>query len=343
MPTLHGYPLTYPSDAAQRGELRELLMNWRDVARPDQLHSLRLGRRVDGLSPLAWNLDIGSLPGTCAIPLCEHFEWPAQRGRPSVFDTDLEGVHIKIVKPLQTSKPGDVRLSQVYLAMLDHPDASRVVLKIYQGSATKDLDSLYGQSELDWDAVLGRFHSEEWAYLKMVHLQGTVIPHIGGFFEVLLPHGEPAVALLMEYIEGMETSGSTGLPILARDQSNPERAQLLKPMMKALMAGQHAILNCGVLWFDIAARNIKWLQTTPAEWTSLRAILIDFDSASPLYFAWDKFLVLGSVLATLNGDYGFSGEAINAAVKDVLASDQKLATVFRVTSERELELILMEP
>ncbi|KZV87828.1 hypothetical protein EXIGLDRAFT_193633 [Exidia glandulosa HHB12029] len=143
----------------------------------------------------------------------------------------------------------------------------------------------------------------------------------------------------MEYIDGMETSESTGLPIL--DQANPERAQLLKPMMKALMAGQHAILNCGVVWFDIAARNIKWLQTTPPEWTSLRAILIDFDSASPLYSEWTRLLVLGSVLSILNSDYGFSGEAINDAVKDVLASDQKLATAFRVTSEHELDLILV--
>lgn len=195
MPSIQ-YPFHIPVADDARQALLDALQQWRTDAKPDELCTVRLGERCD-LSSIGGGFverePFESFPGSCtASPLCEHFTWPALRGRPAEFDAELSGVDIQIVRPIQISTSRNY--AQVYLGTLG---GATVALKIYQNSLNKDLDKLSIDDRVEeWEPCLLSFYTEEWAYSQALELQGLVVPHICGFFQARSVYSRMPAALM---------------------------------------------------------------------------------------------------------------------------------------------------
>ncbi|KZV97269.1 hypothetical protein EXIGLDRAFT_731264 [Exidia glandulosa HHB12029] len=327
---LHGYPLDLPSTWKARKQLLSLLEEWSNTASPATLHSLRLERRVDGLREPPVGIDANA-PWTekeCTPPLCSHFHWPGHRPRPIAFDMPLEGAIVTIQGVLQNSTAAEKMTSQVYSATL--PSSTPVAIKVYQGSMNKGLDELeYDDEDSTWENILLEYRIEDWAYSRMKCLQGLVLPHVCGFFQVSLPSGEPAIALVMELIH------NTFDAEYVKQGSNEVQEEVLGQMMLGLIAAQHAMLNCDVKWQDLAPRNVLWpllSSSTTRENAITVPVLIDLGSARPLGSDEDKFYMLGRIPNVLRRDYTFAANKINTTFRELITR-RRLAPIFNMTRD----------
>lgn len=177
------HPVTIPEDDDKQSRLQllDLLGQWRQVAQPNILSTLRLGAQYNGQDdcPFAGHLVAKS---TCP-PLCSHIEWPCPRPQHVVPGAVHTGLELAIVRPIVTGR----RNAQVYLATFT-PDAdATVTVKIYQASlmpAVDPEDLHVNEPKEEWERALQPYRTECWAYERMRDLQGVVVPYIHGFFRV---------------------------------------------------------------------------------------------------------------------------------------------------------------
>ncbi|KZV92035.1 hypothetical protein EXIGLDRAFT_769325 [Exidia glandulosa HHB12029] len=117
-------------------------------------------------------------------------------------------------------------------------------------------------SRWDWESqwkTMASGHDEEWAYRKMLSLQGGIIPRAYGFFQVMLPHGESSVAFIMEKIDSVPYPTITKR-LLEHYNGTDEAGEALKAVVYTLLAADHAVHTCGITSLDEdgLARNLLW-------------------------------------------------------------------------------------
>ncbi|EJD44948.1 hypothetical protein AURDEDRAFT_166135 [Auricularia subglabra TFB-10046 SS5] len=145
--------------------------------------------------------------------------------------------------------------SQVYGGRFrpERPGDQEVIIKIFQFSCSRgfhDARQFCEDDPKEWASHLSAHQHEAWAYFKLKDLQGSVIPHIHGFFKVRLPHGEEAIALVMERIHR-----TTTLPLSKSYQTSPDA---LEEVIKQLVSAVRKLVACDVVPADLAKRHIFW-------------------------------------------------------------------------------------
>ncbi|KZW03518.1 hypothetical protein EXIGLDRAFT_695920 [Exidia glandulosa HHB12029] len=106
-------------------------------------------------------------------------------------------------------------------------------------------DEVYTGRESDfWGFV-----AEQWAYERMRPIHGMGIPHLYGFFEVKLPHGEPCIAMVLEFIEHLDPR------LDVKDVCGGEEAAL-EVIGTRLLLVLHAVNSCEIYLRDTAVQNI---------------------------------------------------------------------------------------
>ncbi|KZV94755.1 hypothetical protein EXIGLDRAFT_766784 [Exidia glandulosa HHB12029] len=198
---------------------------------------------------------------------CSHFPWPAARAPPAGFGQSHDAVYIG-----QLLRGGPGRNAQVYDASFNaacEESARELVVKIFQPSLSEAVEWLShcpGKPKT-WAHELERCRVEEWAYRQMVALQGII---------VRLPHGEDAIAFVMEKIDALSdadwiaTSGAFG----------DDRKEALERVANALISAEHALHSCNVSSVDLASRNVLWPVHRDQH---PMPVLIDFDLADILH------------------------------------------------------------
>lgn len=185
-------------------------------------------------------------------PLCTHFTWPAQRPR---YDLVADRVTDMTVLRAQVRKSDEAYNSQVYRGTMKSKDGRpvAVVVKIYRTSLSHDVNRFAVEAPKElWKVAFQPFLTEHWAYGRMQPLQGIVVPHVYGFFRVVLPGGEPAIVLITEFIPAVE------VPELRPDKLPLEDPQAFHRLTTGLAAAAHAVANCGVYNMDDATSNLIW-------------------------------------------------------------------------------------
>lgn len=202
------HPFVVPDSIPARRELLTKLRKWETDAKAGRvMETLLLGAEFTG-DPSAEVVESVAVP--CASALCEHYTWPPRRPHEIDPSPIRPGLELRIAKRITGNEP---RHSQVYVATIGS-DIS-LALKIYQPSLADRMDLGLRQDTDTWSGILQQYLQEHWAYDRMRTLQGILVPHVYGFFRVSafrvslcfslhsqvdLPHGEPAVALVMELI-----------------------------------------------------------------------------------------------------------------------------------------------
>lgn len=179
------------------------LKEWRERARPDELAAtvLQLGPRYisqDVTATREYEPRREDFVNCREYP-CTHFNWPPTRAAPASFATTHDA--LRIIEPLPFQTGLDLN-SQVYTASFELdpgvPQAEEVIVKIYQMSlyqAVPDVVEDPAQPWGLWGMTSGM--DEEWAYRQMQTLQGGIVPHVYGFFQVrdlhlFVHYGSPA-------------------------------------------------------------------------------------------------------------------------------------------------------
>ncbi|KZV93290.1 hypothetical protein EXIGLDRAFT_51189 [Exidia glandulosa HHB12029] len=179
---------------------------------------------------------------------CPHFPDRPLRQRPAVFDAAK--TTLTLTKGLRVAQ---MTPSQIYRAQLAAGTSSvEVVAKIYQISRAGDRDELFVllsealSKRRNWANHIQGFRCEAYAYEKLKKLQGSHVPYVYGFFKIELPHKEPSVVMVAEYIKGRplsELHGST----LSREQ--------LVAIGTGIAGFTHSIAMCGILTQDFTRAN----------------------------------------------------------------------------------------
>ncbi|KZV94798.1 hypothetical protein EXIGLDRAFT_834765 [Exidia glandulosa HHB12029] len=184
-------------------------------------------------------------------------------------------------------------------------------------------DILEGHPTL-WDDELQQFRPEYWAYHRLNVFQGTVLPHIYGFYNVILRHGESCVALVMEYIDAIP---SKDLKQVVDIVASPPQA--LNVTAAGLSASTHALHALQVHQSDLTARNFLWT------YDSIRhgcgPVAIDFGRAIRLglYHRSRSFIEICNTLI----EYKFQPDDVKAWVRSTLTADSTAAKMFDVENE----------
>lgn len=266
-----GFPFVLPTTREEQKRLAESLKDWRDRALTQCFRAplmLQLGREYTTLvepscSPLYGRVTrTRQGAGTCFPAPCAHIlDLPRPRPRPPCFSVDVKTP--RTIRLNERVQHGEGRYSQVYRGTFDDaPDGGSVIVKVYQTSlfSEDDLLCIARRKPYDvdpFDEICQLFKQEYWAYGRLQALQGTVVPHVYGFFEVMLHNGEPTVALVMEDIKAED-------PDIYLASSPDARNALASRLLLSL----HAVLACGVAPGDLAKRNVLLCKS--------RVILIDF-------------------------------------------------------------------
>ncbi|KAH9943629.1 hypothetical protein B0H21DRAFT_748274, partial [Amylocystis lapponica] len=145
--------------------------------------------------------------------------------------------------------------AQVWLATLSFTDPAlsnvqpaTVAVKIFQLSRYEicnTFDEHLSSLEDGWAQALFP-KTEAWAYYRMRSIQGKTIPWSYGFYKFRLPHGELAIAHVMEYIEGQPLN-AIPFKYLTREQA--------WRMLDCLVSSLFLIHRCGVAHYDIKMAN----------------------------------------------------------------------------------------
>ncbi|KZW03516.1 hypothetical protein EXIGLDRAFT_758865 [Exidia glandulosa HHB12029] len=228
---------------------------------------------------------------------------------------------MKIIGKIQAGR--DLH-AQVYVASLGD---LKVAVKIYQTSWTPpgsisllsdNAVNLIDQPEAS-DENLQLFHREHWAYKRMLPIQGVVVPHVHGFFEVSLPHGEPAIALVLEYIPAMHPKSYVTV-IGKKNEDGIGR------LGSELALAVHAIHSCDVDTLDLSSRNVLLPNDDPAS-----PILIDFAVCTSLRNSV-LHLSVPNIVRTLC-DIGFSQDIIIQWMRERLTESAVWRELFDVPSD----------
>ncbi|KAJ6467984.1 hypothetical protein C8R47DRAFT_810583 [Mycena vitilis] len=155
--------------------------------------------KLDAARSLAQDLPLEAgqiYPLTLKIPQTNPH--PAARPVPSIRVTPIPAVRLN--RPLQT---GAAKLSQVWTAVVLETGTT-LVLKIIQPSmcpypAPDRCWSLYQEPE---DLAL----REAWAYERIAHKQGILVPYFFGLHKIVTPSAEAAWVLAFEYIPSVSFS-----------------------------------------------------------------------------------------------------------------------------------------
>ncbi|EJD37592.1 hypothetical protein AURDEDRAFT_173357 [Auricularia subglabra TFB-10046 SS5] len=211
------YLLELPSSHEELQALWQRIHAWHEDARAHpQLTELRLGPRIDIAKDPHRGTQPKALKMTPYKPLrqghiacagqCAHFPWPTKR---TSFGLRLrEGARIEGMA-VRSASPRPVYLGKASVGDRQFVD---VAVKIFQASTVVDhLMSPDGAREHfgkevawvkeRWEAILFRYKREIFAYEKLSSVQGSLVPYLYGFFEVMLPHQEPAIAMLRDAVD----------------------------------------------------------------------------------------------------------------------------------------------
>ncbi|KAF8216849.1 hypothetical protein K438DRAFT_1953740 [Mycena galopus ATCC 62051] len=173
-------------------QFRELDFNPRDeddveVVYREQMEARRIALEKPLETRLRFTLDLEVPP---------HNPDPGSRPLPCIPRTDSDtGVVLKLHEVLQ---PGVNAWSQVWTANVVGAETC-LVMKIIQPSLIR-LPSDWANEYYDpWDVA----HNEAWAYQNLVRHQGLLIPYFFGIFEIVVPCGELAWVLVLEFVPGL--------------------------------------------------------------------------------------------------------------------------------------------
>ncbi|KZV87827.1 hypothetical protein EXIGLDRAFT_773238 [Exidia glandulosa HHB12029] len=312
MSTAFVHPFDIPDDETAREALLAKLRGWERGAENTALETISLGAEFTGDLPASVPKNVPP----CASALCDHFLWPEPRPHSIQTSVVRPGLHLTVVEKMPTA----ALHAQVYVAATD--SGALLAVKIYQ-------PKIAGRTELEldddaetWSNVLQQYRREHWAYDRMRALQGVVVPYVYGFFMVDLPHGEPAVALVMEYIvnDFEYVSNSTRN---TRDTAHN--------IGLGLVAVAHAIVNCDVAHEDLAGRNVLWPRHSAyvAKISGLQPyagplpVVIDFAFAGPIYDQWDGSYMMNMLLRILTS-FGVHDSVRHELVQDLMARQEVL-------------------
>ncbi|KZV94752.1 hypothetical protein EXIGLDRAFT_834733 [Exidia glandulosa HHB12029] len=309
-------------DADGKRALLDRLKAWRACAKPEELPGtiLRLGDRY--ISP---DLEEKKAEARrkdfidCRQHPCAHFDYPPSRPVPASFSEAHAA--IRILQPLPHATGLDL-LSQVYTATFEldpgrDSKVEEVIVKVYQVSLYRDVPELEQYVDKDWD-LWGMMSGmdEEWAYRKMKSLQGSIVPHAYGFFQVTLPHGEPSVAFIMEKIDPVSYQ-----KIARRLKSRyATMEEALTVVVNPLLAAEHAVHTCNVSTADISglAWNMLWQRDNFLETGPSLPVLIDFGIVSTIRNGTQS-IAIRRVVMVLRA-LGFDSKLIEAWMKSLTAS-----------------------
>ncbi|KZV82578.1 hypothetical protein EXIGLDRAFT_729527, partial [Exidia glandulosa HHB12029] len=243
---------------------------------------------------------------------------PPTRAAPASFATAHDA--LRIIEPLPFQTGLDLN-SQVYTASFELDtgvtQVEEVIIKIYQMSlyqAVPDVEEDPAQPWELWGMTSGM--DEEWAYRQMQTLQGGIVPHVYGFFQVTLPHGEPSVAMIMEKIDCVSY-----YTIRQRLRSRYDKDEdAVKAVATAVLAADHAVHSCDVATNDdrALARNLLWHRDSLAGTGPSLPVLIDYGFVSRIRSS-SQTVAIQRVVVVLRA-LGFSEALIKAWVKSLSAT-----------------------
>ncbi|KZV82573.1 hypothetical protein EXIGLDRAFT_702415 [Exidia glandulosa HHB12029] len=274
MPDEHFLDVLTLSEDGRRA-LLERLLHWRATAQPSDLvgTTLELGTRfvsvdiVEGKKRAPRRDDFVQ----CRQPHCHHFDWPSLRPLPPSFTQSHTAV--RIGKALQA---GVDYHSQVYAASFDLDGNStagnEVVIKIYQPSLTP----------------------------QMVPLQGGFVPHAYGFYHVILPNAEPAIAFIMEKIDAVP---SDTIAERVHNRYGDDKNEALKAVWSGVLAAGHAIQTCNLMTTDERNyyKDVLWPRDSFTQPGPSFPVLIDFADITPKRFCEVISRTHGSITFTAIG------------------------------------------
>ncbi|KZV94756.1 hypothetical protein EXIGLDRAFT_766785 [Exidia glandulosa HHB12029] len=327
MPDEHFLDVLTLSESGRRA-LIERLLHWRATAQPPNLvgKTLELGPRfvsadIEGKKRAPRRHDFVQ----CHQPHCHHFDWPSLRPVPPSFTQYHTAV--RIGKALQA---GANYHSQVYVASFDLDENStagnEVVIKIYQPSLTPcvpELEKLCDKPER-WEPLLSCCE-EEWAYRQMVPLQGGFVPHAYGFYHVILPNAEPAIAFIMEKIDAVP---SDTIAESVHNRYGDDKNEALKAVWSGVLAAGHAIQTCNLMTTDERNyyKDVLWPRDSFTQPGPSFPVLIDFGMAAPLRPGYHAQAVLRAVkvLDSLQFEYDIIRDWLQSLIEPVPGGEGKL-------------------
>ncbi|KZV92628.1 hypothetical protein EXIGLDRAFT_836325 [Exidia glandulosa HHB12029] len=326
--------LDIPDTVEDRKLWLEKVAVWSALADPSALKTLHLGERYkSSYAPPAHKGNPQSRNDyqRCEA-FCEHFAWEKRRERPLSF-SELN-TQLRITGEILT---GEDLHSQVYSAVFDHENGTtsddvELAVKVYQTSL---VPIIFGESRFEalcnnkilCETELLDFRTEEWVYRQLEPLQGYTLPYVYGFFHILLPHGEPCVALVMEKIESIDPRKVKQCAVAAL----PSEQDALKTVADALLAASHLMHTFNLASLDLTRRNILWPVGT-FEAMSPTAVFIDFGIVEPLRQSLQRGN-LADIVAALGG-YGFTVGDIKIWLHAVVRPGSIVAKIFDVLDEK---------
>ncbi|KZV80778.1 hypothetical protein EXIGLDRAFT_845281 [Exidia glandulosa HHB12029] len=166
--------------------------------------------------------------------------------------------------------------------------AADVVIKIWQISRMASFEKLKewvlytAQSESPYSKMMQGFRVESYWYRYMTPIQGSYVPHVYGFFEIVLPNGEPCIALVTEYI--------AGTPLLQYVTDRAHTPRLLPLVVLCMRRGNavasavHALNMPMVGIRDWHPSNFIVLDPDDrSDNIEIEIVIVDFDQARPLH------------------------------------------------------------
>ncbi|KII84189.1 hypothetical protein PLICRDRAFT_373417 [Plicaturopsis crispa FD-325 SS-3] len=194
---------------------------------------------------------------------------------------------VVLERALQT---GCDKRSQVWVACvrdsaLPDEELGRIIVKIIQPSLLPHPDpSSFGQ--MDWVSPKGLACTEDWTYGELQSIQGREIPYYYGMQTVVVPSGETAWILAIEYVEGQtipqwfnSTHEQDPYGNLVPKDLTPEMFDRLKMILVSSLESITAIHTLGVFHGDVSGRNMLLSATFP---DGPRIVFVDLAQAVPL-------------------------------------------------------------
>lgn len=242
------FPFPRPITAEDKSSQYEQLRSWSKAASRTKTlagHALKINVLCTEYQP----------PSTLPPPPIWNGRQLSHRQVPARFlDPDVDTIYL--VKPLLV---GNGWTSQVWAASFDPAsldDDATLAVKIYQSSwhpCVKSGTLKINNHPLLYDKFF-EYQCEASAYNAYAPLQGSVVPYVRGFYQIELPHGEPAVAMVMERIRKRKVSRA--------DFSTIEQAA------KGLLDAAFDLYRCGMVTMDFGTNSVLWpinLQTNEIE------------------------------------------------------------------------------
>ncbi|KAJ7648230.1 hypothetical protein DFH06DRAFT_1050196 [Mycena polygramma] len=179
-----------------------------------------------------------SYPVTLTIPHSN----PRPGARAVPFVPQSPCVSLRLDEPLQT---GAGKFSQVWTAVVEGT-GTKLVMKIIQPSMCPrpPIDRSWVMYHVPEDLA----RREAWAYERIAHKQGILVPYFLGLDKITTPSGEPAWVLVLEYIPSVTFASLLDSP--SRSFSD------ICDVTKLSIDAAENFTSDGWVHVDLAARNI---------------------------------------------------------------------------------------